>query len=88
MSPRQNEILQLEIQKMLQYKIIEPGESDYTSPMILVESPGRDPRPCINYRKLNEITKTQYFPLPNIEQRVETVAAAKYISLLDLTKGY
>ncbi|GBM76854.1 Retrovirus-related Pol polyprotein from transposon 297 [Araneus ventricosus] len=56
--------------------------------MILVEVAGRDSRPCIDYRKLNKLTETQFFPLPNIEQRVETVAAAKYISLLDLTKGY
>ncbi|GBN61132.1 hypothetical protein AVEN_240849-1 [Araneus ventricosus] len=56
--------------------------------MILVETIGREPRPCIDYRKLNAITKTQYFPLPNIEERVERVAAANYISVLDLTKGY
>ncbi|GBM24812.1 Transposon Ty3-G Gag-Pol polyprotein [Araneus ventricosus] len=55
--------------------------------MILLEVARKDPSPCIDYRKLNKITKTQLFPLPN-EQRVETVAAAKYISALDLTKGY
>lgn len=88
MSPRQTGILKTEIDKMLQHKIIEVGDSDYTSPMILVEVAGRDPRPCIDYRKLNKLTKTQFFPLPNIEQRVETVAAAKFISVLDLTKGY
>ncbi|GBL76830.1 Retrovirus-related Pol polyprotein from transposon 297 [Araneus ventricosus] len=73
---------------MLKYKIIELGDSDYTSPTILVEVAGKDPRPCIDYRKLNKLTKTQFFPLPNTEQRVETVALAKYISVLDLTKGY
>ncbi|GFS49092.1 hypothetical protein TNCV_2409691 [Trichonephila clavipes] len=56
--------------------------------MILVESPGRYPRPCIDYRKLNEVIRTQFYPLPNIEHRIETVATAKYITLLDLTKGY
>lgn len=56
--------------------------------MILVEAPLKDPRPCIDYRRLNEVTRTQYFPLPNIENRVETVASAKYITVLDLAKGY
>ncbi|GFY50919.1 hypothetical protein TNIN_466391 [Trichonephila inaurata madagascariensis] len=56
--------------------------------MILVETPGRDPRPCIDYRKLNEVIRTQFYPLPNIEHRIETVTAAKYITLLDLTKDY
>ncbi|GFY62113.1 hypothetical protein TNIN_118571 [Trichonephila inaurata madagascariensis] len=88
MTNRQNEILKAEIERMLKYKIIEPGPSEYTSPMILVETTGRDPRPCIDYRKLNEMTRTEFYPIPNIEQRVKTVAAAKFITLIDLTKGY
>ncbi|GBM78109.1 Transposon Ty3-G Gag-Pol polyprotein [Araneus ventricosus] len=56
--------------------------------MILVDVAGKDPRPCIDYRKFNKKSKTQFFALPNIEQIVETVAATKYISVLDLTKGY
>ncbi|GFW29111.1 retrovirus-related Pol polyprotein from transposon 17.6 [Trichonephila clavipes] len=88
MSARQTDLLQEEIRKMLKYQVIEIGESDYASPMILVETPGRDPRPCIDYRKLNEVIRTQFYPLPNIEHRIETVAASKYITLLDLTKGY
>ncbi|KAG8171994.1 hypothetical protein JTE90_000411 [Oedothorax gibbosus] len=87
-SPRQNEILRGEIKRMLDLKIIEIGESDYTSPMILVEAPGKDPRPCIDYRKLNSIIRMEIFPLPNIEDRVERVCAANFISVIDLTKGY
>ncbi|GFU33216.1 retrovirus-related Pol polyprotein from transposon 297 [Trichonephila clavipes] len=87
-SARQTDLLQEEIRKMLKYQVTEIGESDYASPMILVETSGRDPRPCIHYRKLNEVIRTQFYPLPNIEHRIETVAAAKYITLFDLTKGY
>ncbi|KAG8185734.1 hypothetical protein JTE90_000721 [Oedothorax gibbosus] len=87
-SPRQNAILKTEIQKMLDLKIIEIGFSDCTSPMILVEAPGKDPRPCIDYRNLNKITKTKFFPLPNIEERIEIVSSAQYITVLDLSKGY
>ncbi|KAF8771824.1 Retrovirus-related Pol polyprotein like [Argiope bruennichi] len=72
---------------MLDLKIIEVGESDYMSPMILVEAPGRDPRLCIDYRRLSKITRTMYYPLPNLEDRVETVAAATYITVLDISKG-
>ncbi|GFT90989.1 retrovirus-related Pol polyprotein from transposon 17.6 [Trichonephila clavipes] len=73
---------------MLKLGIIEVGESDYMSPMILVEVAGKEPRPCIDYRKLNGIIRTEYFPLPNIEERVEKVSAAKFITVLDLSKGY
>ncbi|GFU75495.1 retrovirus-related Pol polyprotein from transposon 297 [Trichonephila clavipes] len=88
MSHQQNEILKNEINRMLKLGIIEVGESDYMSPMILVEVAGKEPRPCIDYRKLNGIIKTEYFPLPNIEERVEKVSAAKFITVLDLSKGY
>ncbi|GFU13051.1 hypothetical protein TNCV_2128801 [Trichonephila clavipes] len=88
MSPRQIEILKSEVNKMLELKIIEPGESDFTSPLILVEAQGKEARPCINFRRLNKVTRTQFFPLPNIEELLEKVSAAKYISILDLTRGY
>ncbi|GFY29346.1 hypothetical protein TNCV_4724741 [Trichonephila clavipes] len=73
---------------MLKLGIIEVGESDYMSPMILVEVAGKEPRSCIDYRKLNGIIRTEYFPLPNIEERVEKVSVAKFITVLDLSKGY
>ncbi|GFW90455.1 retrovirus-related Pol polyprotein from transposon 17.6 [Trichonephila clavipes] len=88
MSPRQIEILKSEVNKMLELKIIEPGESDFTSPLILVEAQGKEARPCIDYRRLNKVTRTQFFPLPNIEELLEKVSAAKYIAILDLTRGY
>ncbi|GFW28027.1 retrovirus-related Pol polyprotein from transposon 17.6 [Trichonephila clavipes] len=81
MSQRQNEILKNEINRMLKLGIIEVGESDYMSPMILVEVAGKEPRPCIDYRKLNGIIRTEYFPLPNIEERVEKVSVAKFITV-------
>ncbi|GFU62787.1 retrovirus-related Pol polyprotein from transposon 297 [Trichonephila clavipes] len=87
MSPRQIEILKSEVNKMLELKIIEPGESDFTSPLILVEAQGKEARPCIDYRRLNKVTRTQFFPLPNIEELLEKVSAAKYISILDLIEG-
>lgn len=86
MSRKQEEILDKEIKRMLPLKIIKEGESDYYSPMILVESLGKDPCPWIDYRKLNAVTRIEYYPLPNIEERVEHVSAAKSITVLDLTK--
>ncbi|GBO36558.1 hypothetical protein AVEN_17830-1 [Araneus ventricosus] len=75
-SQRQNEILKSEIKRMLDLNIIEIGQYDYASPMILVESPSKDPRPFIDYRLLNANVRTQLFPLPKIEERVEKVSAS------------
>ncbi|GFU95208.1 retrovirus-related Pol polyprotein from transposon 17.6 [Trichonephila clavipes] len=76
MSPRQIEILKSEVNKMLELKIIEPGESDFTSPLILVEAQGKEARPCIDYRRLNKVTRTQFLPLPNIEELLEKCNAS------------
>ncbi|GFU52141.1 retrovirus-related Pol polyprotein from transposon 17.6 [Trichonephila clavipes] len=61
MSPRQINILREEIKRLLELGVIEIGQSDYTSPLILVESPNKDPRPCVDYRRLNEITRAEFF---------------------------
>ncbi|GFT70632.1 retrovirus-related Pol polyprotein from transposon 17.6 [Trichonephila clavipes] len=68
MSPQQIEILKSDVNKMLELKIIQSGESNFTSPLMLVEAQGKEARPCIDYRRLNKVTRTQFFPLPNIEE--------------------
>ncbi|GFY32887.1 retrovirus-related Pol polyprotein from transposon 412 [Trichonephila clavipes] len=88
MSPRQINILRKEIKRLLELGEIEIGQSDYTSPLILVESPNKDPRPCVDYRRLNEITRAEFFPLPNMEEIVEKVSAAPYVTVMDFSKGY
>ncbi|GFT71170.1 hypothetical protein TNCV_3001761 [Trichonephila clavipes] len=88
MSPRQINILREEIKRLLELGVIEIGQSDYTSPLILVESPNKDPRPCVDYRRLNEITRAEFFPLPNMEDIVEKVSAAPYVTVMNLSKGY
>ncbi|GFW39175.1 retrovirus-related Pol polyprotein from transposon 297 [Trichonephila clavipes] len=55
---------------------------------VTVESPNKDPRPCVDYRRLNEITRAEFFPLPNMEEIVEKVSAAPYVTVMDLSKGY
>lgn len=88
MPPKRLAILEEEVKRMLDLGVIRESESDYNSPMIIVEAPGKDPRPCIDYRKLNAVTKDQVFPIPNIDERIEKVSAARYISTLDLVRGY
>ncbi|GFR29640.1 retrovirus-related Pol polyprotein from transposon 412 [Trichonephila clavata] len=61
LSPRQSEILRAEVEKMLRLNVIEKGESDFNYPLILVEAPGKEERPCIDYRRLNKFTKQSSF---------------------------
>ena len=45
-------------------------------------------RLCIDYRKVNAVTKADSFPLPRIEDCVDQVGSARYVSKFDLLKGY
>ncbi|GFX31862.1 retrovirus-related Pol polyprotein from transposon 297 [Trichonephila clavipes] len=55
---------------------------------IKLESPNKDPRPCVDYRRLNEITRAEFFPLPNMEEVVEKVSTTPYVTVMDYSKGY
>ncbi|XP_077551826.1 LOW QUALITY PROTEIN: uncharacterized protein LOC144166033 [Haemaphysalis longicornis] len=89
-SPVQKQIMADEIKRMCDLGVIVPSESDCTSPLILVQVPGKDPRPCVDYRRLNAITRDQTYPIPNLEERVETKTDetfTRYIEdVLDLCK--
>lgn len=74
-SYRQSDILKREIDRMFQLKVIEVGTSDYASPIILVETPGKEPRPYVGYIRITKITKIMFFHISNSEERVEQVAA-------------
>ncbi|GFT15516.1 retrovirus-related Pol polyprotein from transposon 297 [Trichonephila clavipes] len=87
MSSRQINILKEEIKRLLDLGVIEIGQSDFTSPLILVDSPYRDASPYIDYLHLNEVTRIEFFPLPNIEEIVERVYAVPYVTVMDLANG-
>ena len=73
---------------MLQNKIIEPSSSNWSSPCILVPKPDGTYRFCTDFRRLNEITMADSFPLPRIEDCIDKIGRAKYVTTLDLLKGY
>lgn len=50
--------------------------------------PDRTFRPCTDFRKVNAVTKPDSFPLPRMEDCVDQVGAAKFVSKFDLLKGY
>ena len=73
---------------MLQYNIIEPSSSDWSSPCVLVPKSDGTVHSCTDFRKLNALTKTDSFPLPRIEDCIKRIGKARYVTKLDLLKGY
>lgn len=77
-----------EVRKMLQGGIIEASKSPWAAPMILVQKKDGSLRPVIDFRKLNRVTTPDPYPMPRTEELIEVLAQARYITTLDLTKGY
>ena len=73
---------------MLEQGIIEPSQSESTSPTVVVKKKDGDIRICIHYRKLNAVTKRDAYPMPRIDDILDELGQAKYITTLDLAKGY
>lgn len=82
-----------QIKKMLEDDIIEPSSSPWNSPVWVVPkkldaSGERKYRIVIDYRKLNEISIGDSYPLPLIHEILDQLSHAKYFSVIDLTSGF
>lgn len=82
-----------QVNKMISDGIIEPSNSEWSSPLLLVpkksDSNGNKKwRIVIDYRKLNKSIKNDRFPLPNIEEILDSLSGATYFTHLDLYQGY
>ncbi len=77
-----------EIQQMLKLGVIEPSNSPWSSPIVLVPKPDGTLRFCNDFRRLNEISEFDGYPMPLVDELLDRLGRARYISTLDLTKGY
>jgi hypothetical protein len=82
-----------QIEQMLNDEVIVPSKSEYNFPLIVVPkkldaSGKRKWRICIDFRKLNEITIGDSYPLPNIQDILDKLGRARYFTALDCASGY
>ncbi|KAG1634211.1 hypothetical protein G6F44_010170 [Rhizopus delemar] len=87
-SPLEAEHLQKELDKYCKLGVIEPSNSPWAAPVILVKKKNGEYRMVIDYRKLNAVTKKDAYPLPRIDDLLDTLGKAKVFSALDMRAGF
>ena len=82
------EMAQKAIEEMHEQGVIEPSNSPWMSPIVLVKKKDGTQRFCVDYRKLNEVTRKDSYPLPRIDTTLDALAGSKWFSTLDMKCGY
>lgn len=77
-----------EVERMLNAGIIEPSSSAWSSPIVFVTKKDGSIRYCIDYRKLNEVSRKDSYTLPRIDDSLDALRGSKWFSCLDLASGY
>ncbi len=74
-------------QQMLKLGVIEPSRSPWSSPIVMVPKPDGTLRFCNDFRRLNEVSEFDGYPMPRVDELLDRLGRARYISTLDLLAG-
>lgn len=87
-SAHEREAIRTQVEDMLADDVIQPSKCPWAAPVVLVKKKDGTLRFCVDYRRLNKITKKDVYPLPRIDDALDHLCHAKYFSSMDLTTGY
>jgi transposase InsO family protein len=87
-SPAMQTIVNQELDKMLDLGVVEPSRSPWSSPILLVPKKDKTYRFCVDYRKLNQATERDAYPLPYVSQTLDKLRDARYLTSLDIKSAY
>ena len=86
--PYQREVIDQQLDERLATERVEPSQSPWSSPVVLVRKHDGTYRMCIDFCKINQSTKKDVIPLPRTDDLLEALGGAQWFSSLDLALGY
>ena len=87
-APRWREEVKQQLDQLLELGIIQPSVSPWSSSIVTVKKKDGGVRICIDYRAVNSNTQPDPYQMPLIDDILEALACAKFISKVDLNKGF
>ncbi|KAE9143392.1 hypothetical protein PF006_g11578 [Phytophthora fragariae] len=84
----EHEVIDSNVEKMLDAGVVEEGNGSWGFLVVLVKKRDGEVRFCIDYRALNKVTQRDVYPLPRIDETLESLGGALLFSTLDLKAGY
>ncbi|KAK8761932.1 hypothetical protein V5799_026804 [Amblyomma americanum] len=87
-SPRERQAIRDQVEEILRDDVIQPSNNPWAAPVVLVRKKDGALRFCVDYRRLNNITKKDVYPLRRIDDTLDHLCNAKYFSSMDLNSSY
>lgn len=87
-SEKKQELIKSQISDMLENNIIEESTSPYSSPVLMVDREGKEPRFCVDFQKLNMITEDEECQPLDIKELISRLGDNTIFSTMDLLRGY
>ena len=83
-----NKEVDAQIDNMLEENVIKPSKSPWASSIVIVKMKDGSSRFCVDYRKLNDVTIKDAYPLPRVDESLDQLSGSKWFSCLDLNAEY
>ena len=77
-----------ELVKLMGDGIIEDSRGGWRAPVVLVKKKDGSLRFCVDYRKLNALTSPDVYPMPKVDEMLDQLGGTKYLTMLDMARGY
>lgn len=87
-SPYVAEVINAEIDSLLDKGLIEPSISPWCSPLIVVPKKNGEKRVCVDFRVLNARTLKNSYPLPFLQEVLDSLKDSNIVSTIDLKSGF